>query len=232
MNTLYEKPKTETMGAVVPDNEFQYQTISKSAIACCVFAALGISAYLAQMFVVIPMLGIGFGALALINIRKYPDELVGRKPAMIGLIACLVLFVTSVGMHAYIYATEVPDGYRRITFWELRNNKRDTQIPFSRNAYDFNGEKVFLKGYVRPNKGKKNGLKQFILVGDLGDCCFGGVPEIDEAVAIDIISDDSVNQTLGLRRIGGVFRLNEALRPVDEDGIPVVYYTIEADYIR
>lgn len=232
MNQLYEKPDDAVMAQNDMGNEFEYQTISKAAIACCVFAVLGITSYLAQMFVILPLIGAGLGTIALINISKYPEELTGRSAALIGTALCVTMFMTSTGMHAYIYATEVPEGYRRISFTELKNNKRDTKIPFSRKAYDFDGEKVFLKGYVRPNTGRKNGIKKFILVGDFGDCCFGGTPQIDEAVAIDIITDDSVSQTLGLRRIGGTFHLNESMRRVNDEGLPQVFYTIEADYVR
>ncbi|MEL7499165.1 MAG: DUF4190 domain-containing protein [Planctomycetota bacterium] len=224
----YEAP--QKTGA--PTNEFEYRSISKSAVACCVFAVLGLTAYLSQVFVILPLVGIGFGLIALASIRRYPEELLGRTPALVGLIACSVFFVSSIGMHSIIYATEVPEGYQRISFWELRNNKRDTAIPFNKKAYDFDGQRVFLKGYVRPGTGKKIGLKKFILVGDFGDCCFGGNPNTDEVVAIDIVTDDTVNHSYALRRIAGTFRLTPSARPIDEDGIPVVYYTIEADYIR
>lgn len=218
--------------ALKPSNEFQYQSISKSAVASIVFTILGLTAYLSQIFVVLPILGIGFGVVALASIRRYPDELVGSLPAKIGLITSGVIFVTALGMHSYIYATEVPEGYQRITFWDLRDNPKVTSIPFSEKAKEFDGEKVFLKGYVRPGTGRKTGLKEFILVGDFGDCCFGGNPDPTEIVAIDIKIDETVDSTLSLRRIGGVFKLNPASIPINEEGLPNIYYTIEADYIR
>lgn len=219
------------MASSIPENEFQYKTISKSAVACCIFAFLAITAYLAQIFVLLPILGIGFGFLALSSIKRYPDELIGKVPAQIGLVVSLFVLVTSIALHSYIYSTEVPEGYQRITFWDLRNNDRVTSIPFSEKAYDLDGKKVFLKGYVRPGM-KKTGLKEFVLVGDFGDCCFGGNPDPTEVVAIEIQTDDTVDHSYSLRKIGGTFRLNPASRPINEDGLPVVYYTIEADHLR
>jgi hypothetical protein len=213
-----------------PENEFQYRTISKAAIASLVFAVLGLSAFLFPAFVLLPVVAVGFGIAATIEIKKYPQELSGKLAAQLGVGLGIALVVGSIATHTYIYYTEVPDGYTRIAFSDLRLNKR-TPLPFSEKAREFNGQKVFLKGYVRPGDRRYN-LKDFILVGDFGDCCFGGNPDITEIVAINIETDDRVDYSLATRKIGGTFRLNESTRRVDEKDIPQVFYTIEADYIR
>lgn len=211
-------------------NEFQYRTISKAAIASVAFAILGFSAFIFPAFVLLPVVAIGFGVAAVIEINKFPEELSGKLAAQIGVWLGVVVVAGSIATHTYIYYTEVPDGYSRISFADLRQNKR-SQLPFSEKARGFDGQKVFLKGYVRPGDRRYN-LKDFILVGDFGDCCFGGNPDITEIVSISILSDDRVDYSLATRKIGGVFRLNESTRRVNEKDIPEVYYTIEADYIR
>ena len=215
-----------------PENEFAYRSVSKAAVACLVFAILGaLTAFLAQVFVLLPALGVGFGILALANFHRFPDELIGKLPAKIGLIVSLVCLIGSVSYHAVIYATEVPEGYARISYSNLRPNQR-TPLPFSEKALEFDGQKVFLKGYVRPGA-KKRKLKEFILVGDFGDCCFGGNPKITDVVAIRIVEKDkTVDYGLGLRRIGGTFRLNKGTRRTDDKDVPQVFYEIEADHVR
>lgn len=213
--------------------EAAYQSVCKSAVASIIFAVLGLSAFLAQMFMLLPILAIVFGLLALKAIRAYPDELVGKGAAKVGLIVGLVCLVTSGAMHSFIYATEVPDGYRRISFAELKPSSRSKDPNrFPDRAKDLDGKKVFLKGYVRPPSGKQYGLKNFIMVGDFGDCCFGGDPAITDVVAIKIQTDDTVNYGYGLRRIGGTFKLNPGTAISHEDEIPRVYYEIEADHVR
>ena len=91
---------------------------------------------------------------------------------------------------------------------------------------------MFIKGYMRPPSGKKKRLKNFIMVGDFGDCCFGGNPKITEVIAVKISSDDTVDYSYGLRRIGGTFRLNPNTRPVNEKEVPQVFYEIEANHVR
>ena len=212
------------------ENEFQYRTISKAAVASIAFAVLGLGAFVFQAFVLLPVLAIGFGIVALIEIRKYPAEVTGKLAAQIGLGCGVLIAAGSIAMHTYVFMTEVPDGYERMAFNDLRLNKR-TKLPFSEKSQKLDGTKVFLKGYVRPGD-KRTNLTNFILVGDFGDCCFGGNPKITEIVAVNIISDDLIDHSYFLRKIGGTFRLNPNAREIGEDGIPRVFYTIEADYIR
>ena len=213
--------------------EAAYQAVCKSAVAAVIFGVLGLSAFLAQMFMLLPILGIIFGLLALKAIYAYPDELVGKGAAKVGLILSIVCLVASGAMHSFIYATEVPEGYRRISFAELKPSSRAADPNrYPDRAEDFDGAKVFLKGYVRPPSGKQYGLKNFIMVGDFGDCCFGGNPKITEVVAVDITTDDLIDHSYFLRKIGGTFHLDSRSRRINEDGIPTVYYSIKADYIR
>lgn len=208
-----------------------FKSVSKSAVACTVFAILGLTAFLSELFVLLPILGVGFGLAALAGFRRYPDELVGQTPAKIGLLVSTVVLISSVAMHAYIYATEVPDNHRRISFGDLVDNDR-TLLPYSEKAEEFDGQKVFIKGYVRPPSGKKKRLKSFIMVGDFGDCCFGGSPKITDVVAVKIKSDDTVDYSFGLRRIAGTFKLNPNTAPASEKEVPQVFYEIEANYVR
>jgi len=209
----------------------EFKAVSKAAVACLVFAILSAAAFMSELFVILPIIGIGCGMAALAGIRRYPDELVGKILARIGLLVCAVMLIGSVAMHSYIYATEVPPDHRRISFSDLRNNKK-TNLPYSEKAKEFDGQKVFIKGYVRPPSGKKKRLKNFIMVGDFGDCCFGGNPKITEVIAVKISSNDTVDYSYGLRRIGGTFRLNPNTRPVNEKEVPQVFYEIEANHVR
>jgi len=212
------------------NNEFQYRTISKAAVASLAFAVLGFGAFVFPVFVLLPVLAIGFGIVALIEIRKYPAEITGKLAAQIGLACGLLIAASSIATHTYVHMTEVPDGYERISFYDLQPNKR-TKLPFSEKSQTLDGTKVFLKGYVRPGI-KRTNLKDFIFVGDFGDCCFGGNPKITEIVAINIVSDDLIDHSYFLRKIGGTFKLDPNARQIGEDGIPRVFYSIEADYIR
>ena len=214
-----------------PVNEFEYRSISKAAVASLIFAILGgLTFLMAAHFVLLPFLAAVFGLVALGNFRRFPEDLSGLMIGKIGFVAGLILTVSGLVFHVYDYATEVPEGYLRISYGDLRPNIK-TALPFSEKAKKYDGNKVFLKGYVRPGA-KRTKLKNFILVGDFGDCCFGGNPKITEVVAIKIIGDETVDHNYSLRKIAGTFRLNQATKQTSEDEVPRVYYEIEADQIR
>ena len=75
-------------------------------------------------------------------------------------------------------------------------------------------------------------LKEFILVGDWGTCCFGGNPKITDVVAVKIVGDQTVDYGYSVRRVVGTFRLNKSTRRTNEKDIPQVFYEIEAEQVR
>jgi hypothetical protein len=231
MNAVDLKQERDANLAVETQSEHGYRSISKAAVACLVFGILSLLSFVGSVFVILPVFGLCFGLLALSNLKRFPNELIGRKAARVGTIVNLVCLLGSVGFHSYIYATEVPEGYQRMTFWDLQPDKT-TQLPFSEKAKTFDGKKVFLKGYVRPGAKQKN-LQKFILVGDFGSCCFGGNPEITDIVSITIDSDQTVDYSLRLRRVTGKFKLNPKTKHLKgEKDIPSVYYEIIADNVK
>lgn len=213
------------------EQEAGYRAVSKAAVASVVFAILGLFSMWASVFVILPLLGFIFAIMARSNLRRFPEELTGRTPATIGLIVNFLLLTGSIGYHSYVYVTEVPDGYQRIHFSDLKPKPRESNLPFSPKARDLDGKKVFVKGWVRPSD-KKNGLKQFILVGDFGSCCFGGSPKPTDVVAVDIVIDQTIDYSLMQRKIGGTFRLNPRPIQLGDAELPPLYYQLEADFIK
>lgn len=213
------------------DQEAGYRAISKAAVASVVFAILGLFSLWASVFIILPLLGFCLALVARANLRRYPDELVGSKPAAIGLIVNLLLLVGSIGYHSYVYVTEVPEGYQRISFSDLKPKPRESNLPFSPKAPDLDGKKVFIKGWVRPSD-KKTGLKNFILVGDFGSCCFGGSPKPTDIVGVSIVVDETVDYSLMQRKLGGTFRLSTRPVQVGDAEIPALYYILEADFVK
>lgn len=212
-------------------SHLEYRTVSKASVVCIVFAIMGLLSYLFPAFVVLPFLSFCFGLVALVNFKRFPDQLSGSLLTKVAMAVSGIVLFSSVAMHGYIYATEVPEGYQRIAFYDLEPKRTDATA-FSPKAQEYNGKQVFVKGYVRPGL-KKNRLKKFILVGDFGSCCFGGSPKLTDVIAVTIKNDDHVNYGYRVRRIGGEFKLHDR-RPksVQEKDLPYVLYEIEADYIK
>lgn len=232
MNSPYLPPEISSeLEDQDDDLDFQYRSVSKSALACLIFALLGFTAFLAEPLVILPAISLAFAVVAWISFRRHPDELVGKTMLYLGGPLALFCLIGSIAQHIYIYQTEVPEGYRRISFAMLRDNPKKA-LKYSEMAPELDGQKVFLRGYVRPGDKKRN-LKHFIMVGDFGSCCFGGNPKISEVVAVTIdIPDKTVNYGYALWRIGGTFNFLPDRARTDDSDVPLVYYHIIADHVR
>jgi hypothetical protein len=230
MNSLVNRSHLE-VDVDSASNEISYRVISKSAIACVLFALLSLGAYLHEVLVVLPAVTVAIGFVSWLSFRRFGEELLGKPVMYTGLAAGSLILVSSIAYHTFVYYTEVPENYQRISFAMLRENPRKA-LTYSEAAQALDGKKVFLRGYVRPGEKKKN-LREFILVGDFGSCCFGGNPKISEVIAVSIvIPDKSVNYGYGLRRIGGTFHFIKETATTFEKEVPFVHYHIEADYIK
>lgn len=208
----------------------QYRSVSKAAIASLVFGIFSLLAFMAQPLLVLPIIAIACGLIAISNLKRFPDELIGKLAVKVGMVLGVVCFFGALTMFIVIYLTEVPDGYERISYRMLRDDPK-TSLAWSEKAEELDGKKVFVRCYTRPGAKKKN-LSEFIAVGNFGDCCFGGTEKITDVIGVKILTGETVNYSLRLRKIAGTFRLNRKGARTGDSGVPAVYYQIDADYIR
>ncbi|MDP1563078.1 MAG: DUF3299 domain-containing protein [Pirellulaceae bacterium] len=225
---LASKPIIETGREHLPGDSDLYRLRSKAATLSLLFGAFAMAGYIFTVFMAIAPLAIVLGWFGLRVIRRYPDEYTGKGFAILGLCLGLVSLVGGSAFHTTIYLTEVRDGYQRVTFYEDLKNK--VEQPTDR-AKALDGQKIFLKGYVRPGL-RSNGLTEFLMVGDFGQCCFGGSPNLTEIVYIKMPPDQTTQYDYMLRRIHGTFRLNKRLQKGDliADDVPGYIYQIDADF--
>ncbi|HJN07801.1 MAG: DUF3299 domain-containing protein [Pirellulaceae bacterium] len=177
---------------------------------------------------ILPLIGLILGSLGLSNIRKYPAELTGKTAAGLGTILGAALFIGGIACHALIYSTEVPDGYERLSFDVLKAGAQMPDYP-PPTAQEMDGKQVFIKGYIYPGQ-QRLGLKEFVLVPDIGTCCFGGSPKQTHMVEVILKKGLTLDYSMTKRRLAGVLRVNPTLQPVADR--PGVYYQLMADYAK
>jgi len=213
-------------------DDFDYHPV---AILAPTSILVGICAATGLMFpagVLIGVAGILLASVALWQIRVSQGELSGRWMAFIGLAVSSLLTLAGGGYHGYVYATEVPEGYERMSFsWlskqgmvvEEGQNPRPTD-----DVAQFDGKKIYIKGYMYPVR-QEHGLTEFVLCKDNGDCCFGGQPKLTDMITVKMNSGLSVdllqNQLVG---VGGVFHANT----VTQSGELTSVYMIEGTHFR
>lgn len=179
-----------------------YRAISRSAILGAVLAGVGL-APLALAFAswkfnygdAIPtgtlaaFIGGAAAVLGLIGwlaIRRYPEEYTGNKLALAALLLGTTQLVGGTAMAAHTYATEVPEDCVRTGFWELQPDPDYPELPVSKKSLELSGQKVFIKGYMHPGVASMGKVNQFILVPDMGTCCFGGDPKSTDMIEVHV----------------------------------------------
>ncbi len=211
------------------DQYSQYRAVCMSAVSTMVLGIISVPAILFSKLLFVPVFGIGLGVYALVQLKKHRDELTGVNLARIGLAICIVVLVTGTTYSGYIYATEVPDGYQRISF-EVLKPEPGSRAPIPQSALALNGQRVFVKGYVHPGVTKRKGIKQFVLVPDMKTCCFGGQPALTDMIEVTLEDPLRVDYSYSKRRLAGVLRVSG--QPKSVAGLEGVYYHLEADYAR
>ncbi|GAA5509283.1 hypothetical protein Rcae01_04782 [Novipirellula caenicola] len=211
--------------------EFPYRAVSRAAIASVVFFVLAFPGLIPTFspLLILTAVGIAAGIVGFRATKQFPDEYSGGALAKFGVIGNALLMVGGIGLHTYIYMTEVPDGYTRIPFHELQQPEGMPDIP-TRFAYDIDGDKVFLKGYIHPASGS-GALRQFILVPDLGTCCFGGQPKSSDMIEVTVTNGKNVKAGLTKRKLAGKFQLNRSPQKLT-DFDNNIFYRIKADQVR
>lgn len=169
---------------------------------------------------------------ALGRIRRESELYTGRSFALVGIALSLVLLLSGAGYGGYVYATEVPEGYTRISFTGMKPDELEERngalVPPDIASLD--GKKVFIKGYIRPDSIKvSRGIKQFLLVRDNNQCCFGDLSTVKyyDQVLVNMLGSRYVNYADGIFRMGGTLKVE----PENARGMPLApVFTLQADY--
>ncbi|MCC9599143.1 hypothetical protein LOC67_01125 [Stieleria sp. JC731] len=188
--------------------DFPYRALSRSAIAALMLLAVGLLGLVPPFEFLLLMCGVGviFALVSIRSINRYPDEFSGLGLAKFALVANLVVLIGGVSMHTYVYLTEVPPGHVRVPFSQLKF-EADPDRP-TETAYELDGKDIFIKGYIHPSSGGGM-LRQFVMVGDLGTCCFGGQPKSSEMIEVTLTGGETVKGGMTRRKLAGKFILNK-----------------------
>jgi len=211
--------------------DFPYRAVSRTAVASILVVPLALLGLL-QAFaplLVFAAVGLICGVLAIRSITRWPDEYSGRAIAIAGIVINGLVLVGGSANHAYVYATEVPDGYLRVSFYDFQQPEPLPDVP-SKRAMEVDGSDIFLKGYIHPSSGSGL-LRRFILVPDLGTCCFGGQPRSTDMIEVTLTKGQTVRAGLTKRKLAGKFTVNPyAQRTADFDN--QIFYQMRVDEIR
>ncbi len=220
-----------------------YKVLSRSAIISALLAlpagifaiyslASGFGTEALPGVLPLPLAGAVLAVVALSSIRRYPKEYTGQKLALLALVSHVALLAVSIPTHAYIQATECPEGYQPISFTELQPDPEKGEYGLPMHALDLAGKQVFVKGYIHPGVASSGKVDNFILVRDFGICCFGGQPPPTHMMEVKIVGKaPRLSYSTRMVRLAGKFFVVPPQSRQSLDVQNVVYY-LEADYVK
>ncbi len=213
----------------------EYRAMSAPAVISLVTGLMTALTFTSPAFGALGLAGIVVGFVALKKIKAEPHYYTGGVLAVVGIVASFVFLAGGGSYHAYVYATEVPEGYTRINYDQLRDPNiasSEFQLP-PESAKQLDNEKIFIKGYMYPPPGKQPGQKvnSFVLCRDNGDCCFGGDPPVLERIWVTVPEGETVTYTTSMLKLAGTFNVFYDISQQNET-VGTVFYTLAVDQVR
>jgi hypothetical protein len=208
-----------------------YRSVTRAGAVSLFLGVLSVFALLFPTLLVIAAVGLVMGLVARRNLRAYPEELTGGIPTTVGILLCLLILVGGTTWHSYVYATEVPNGYERISFDDLQPEAVKAKTGTPGLPLDLDGKRVFVKGYVHPGVASMGKIRRFILVPDMGTCCFGGQPKMTDMIEVTVPEALGIRYSQRKRKLGGVLRVRDRVTSV-AGGLYGGYYELKADYVQ
>lgn len=213
-----------------PSGEFDYKPVPVLAPLSLFLAVCASASFLSVYAVAIGVAAVITSVCCLVQIRRSPGELGGRKLTFAAFSLALLFSIGGSSWAGYVYATEVPEGAQRVSFSWLSKQApyyENGQIKVADAALDLDGQHVFIKGYMYPGR-QMTGKTEFLLLKDTGQCCFGGQPKETDVIVVEMQDGKTVDhKELILVSVAGTFRVD----PVVKDGQSTLY-RLEANHFR
>lgn len=195
--------------------EFGYKPIPPLAPVSALLGIFAFSVVVHPGFLLVPVFGGILGFIGLRQIQQADGGLGGRKLASTGVGLSGLLLVGGIALHIYWYQTEVPEGFQRVSFGADISKKGFVVEEGEGRAHPdiqaLVGKPLFLKGFMYPEQ-QLDGLTNFILCRDNGQCCFGGQPKLTDMIKVKMSKDLTARYSDHMVSVAGVFRLRDLRR--------------------
>jgi hypothetical protein len=200
-------------------NQFDYRPVPMLAPVTLFLGMVSAVGLLTVIGLFIALLGTILGTVAFVQIRRARGELGGIVVTSIGLVCAVAFLVGGTTLHAYTYATEVPENHLRVNFNHDISKKgfveKDGRRTLHPDVAALEGEQIFVKGFMW-NTSKPTGLSEFLLLKDNGECCFGGDPSPTDMIIVRMQKGMTVDAMPNrLVAVGGVLRCKPDAAPME-----------------
>ena len=212
-------------------SDLPYRALSRGAVTSIILFVLALPGLIPtfEPLLALSIFGLMAGLFSMRTVKLYPAEYSGALLGQVGVMLNTLLLVGGTTLHTYIYLTEVPDGYERVGFYELQMPEKFEDAPTAKAA-EVDGQNMFLEGYIHPASGSGQ-LNRFVLVPDLGTCCFGGEPRSTSMIEVSLPPGETIRAGKLKIKLAGKFVLNKYRQESPEFDNPVLY-RLQADIVK
>lgn len=128
-----------------------------------------------------------------------------------GLLAIALLLTGTLHSHDAIAADT---SYKDITFDDIKLalEKDEKFIPekhMTEKVEKLEGQKIRIRGWIHPSVFTQTGIKQFVLVRDNQECCFGPGAALHDCIFVNMEAGKSTDFTTRPIAVEGVFKVEE-----------------------
>ncbi len=190
-NTVNESTGTSAVnwGSSSDGEDVDYVPVSPWAPIALCMGLLGLTGFIGYFGLYVAFFGIFVGIGAINQIRSSGGFVKGTWMATVGLVLSICSFSLGSAKMSYDYKHEVPVGYLRVNFPKDVAEKQFVFLGGHRKLHPdvagLIGKKVYLKGFMWATQ-ETDGLRQFILLKDNGECCFGGKPKSHDYIIVTL----------------------------------------------
>ncbi len=214
----------------MPPVRAKFQELNHLAVVSVVFGALSILITFSWILVVFPLTGIVLACVALYQIKRRPEESIGREFALVGFWLSIGLGILGFSFFFIGQRKGVPFGYEVVSFKALQpDEEKNEVVPELALKLHEDKKKIFIWGYIYPGR-KYMGLTEFVFVPTVGHCQFCQTElKSTEMIRVKLEGDLKTNYKDELTGVGGRLTVDEAQAAHPFGGVP---YEISASYIR
>lgn len=210
-------------------DDFDYIPVSPWGPIALVVGVVSLSGFYGMFGLGVAAVGVILGIVAVLRIREGAGTVKGTWFAVLGLVISTLCLTLGSAKMAYAYSTECPEGFRRVNFPREIAEKQFVYIGATRKLHPdvapLIGTKVFLKGFMWMTQ-KSEGLTEFILLKDNGECCFGGKAQPYDMMLIKLQDGLTTRAYTGMVAVAGVLHADLAA------GEDAAVYTIDATLVE
>ncbi|MCA8987136.1 MAG: DUF3299 domain-containing protein [Planctomycetaceae bacterium] len=203
--------------------EFDYRPTPVIVPIAMVLALVSASSLLGIVGVILAVIGMLISSVALWTILRSDGAYSGRWVATGAFLLSLTFGIAGMSLQAYAFSTEVPEGFRRVSFSQEISAKGFTvengRMGLHPDVARMVDQPIFLKGYMYPQR-QTEGLTEFLLLKDTGECCFGGQPKPTDMILVKMKTPEGATYRQGRVAVAGVLKLTSDTTP---EGLQPVY---------